>query len=252
MSVFIVFFMGGCITLNGVNKGDVQKKMTEYLKNTYEKEFVVEEPRLLGNEGFGYRVYEARAYPKDDPEMRFRVRWEKGEPGIFDDGYIHAIWRNGAMAEFHKLLKDIYGEGVVSLYGFNFNFKHYEIDFNDVKDLSYSDLIKRYPDKIFCDMKYYVFVDGSIDKRQEAEKVYRLIKQHILDRNIGKFHLVVNYMSDDFREDFDKNFKSIRLGRNGYDADSLYKQRKLVNRMGLVDIDLKEDYINDIINEFDY
>lgn len=55
----------------GISKKEVKEKMTEHLKNTYNKEFVVEEPVLSGNEGFGYRVYNARAYPVDEPEMSF-------------------------------------------------------------------------------------------------------------------------------------------------------------------------------------
>lgn len=246
----MTFFLSGCISPSGISKDEVKKKMTEYLKSTYNKEFVVEEPQLTGNEGFGYNVYQAYAYPSDDTKMRFRVIWEKGEPGIFDDGYIDTLWRNPAMKEFNELLNDIYGKNVFSIYGFNFNFKRYGKDINDVKDLTYSDVIKKYPDKILIDMKYYVFVDGSIDKREEAEKAYRVLKQHVLDKNIDSFSLIVNFMSDDFREEFDKNIDSVRLGRKGFERDTLHNNGKLINSIMLVD--LEDDYINYIIKKFVY
>ncbi|AEV70559.1 hypothetical protein [Acetivibrio clariflavus] len=180
------------------------------------------------------------------------VRWQIGDPGVFDDGYIHAKWREPAQEEFNRLLKEIYGENITSLYGFNFNSKYHKIDFNDVKDLSYEDVVKKYADKIYIDMKYYVFVEGEFNKREEAEKVYSLLKQHVLGREIVSFGLVVNYMASDFKKEFYDNFVDVRYGRNGYDDETLYNKGKFINTMGLVGVDLKDDYINDIINEFEY
>lgn len=250
--VLSTLLVSGCTLTEGVSKNEVKKKMTEYLESTYNKKFEVEEPQLIGNEGFGYNSYQAYAYPVDETKMRFRVQWEKGNPGNFDDGYIHAKWRNPAKDEFDGLLKEIYKDDIASSYGFNFNFKYYEIDFEDVKDLSYEQVVERYHDKIYIDMKYYVFVDGSIDKREEAEKVYSIIKRHILDKGIGTLCVTVSYMSSEFKDEFNREFNNVTLGRNGYDVDSLYKRKMLINGLGLTETDLESNHVEDIINEFEY
>ncbi|MFZ5988514.1 MAG: hypothetical protein ACOYWZ_15510 [Bacillota bacterium] len=175
--------MAGCTTPDA-SKDNVQKKIAEYLKKTYEKEFVVKKPVSTDN-----NTYEVWAYPKDDPEIGFKVSWKSGEPGEFKESYMNALWTSQAKEEFNKLLKDIYGEELKSIYSVQFNYKFHDIDLSEVKNLSYSDLLKTYTDKIRCGMEYYVFVDETIDKRKEAEKIYSLVKQHVLDKNISTFEL---------------------------------------------------------------
>lgn len=90
-------------------------KMQTYLQDKYKKEFVVKNYRI---EGAGLGVEgdpTADAYPKDNPDIKFKV-WDYGRPVVgphsYDDGYLSVAWKREYIQRVRDRVVDIVGEGV--------------------------------------------------------------------------------------------------------------------------------------------
>ena len=175
------------------NRGVVQKGMEEYLKNKYESEFVVEKPMLTGNAGFGYKVYQAYAYPKDKPELRFVTKWDKGEPGKYDDWYLSNKWTSEGEVEVAKVLKEVYGEDVPYIYSYYLSTYRHNLLTPEEYKMTYRDTLEKYVGDSSTTIKYVLFRDGEIDKKAEAEKVYEVYKKLVYDNKILEGYKIYAY-----------------------------------------------------------
>lgn len=62
----------------------------------------------------------------------------------------------------------------------------------------------------------------------------------------------MKFMSNDFKQEFNENYQSIINMEKGYNDSTLYKEGKLINRLGFMQDHLKDDPVNDIISRFMY
>lgn len=172
----------------GGKTDEIQKNMTDYLKNTYGKEFVVGKPKISGNEFIGFSNYMADAYPKDDPDLKFNIIWNKNKPDVFQDNYLGTKWSKQGTAVMEKKLREVYGD--------DFWLKEYWLSYNDkrVKDWNYPEIIKKYADKMRVDIRYFVFIDGKQDKKYEAERAYKILKENCIDLKIMQYNFGVTYV----------------------------------------------------------
>ena len=171
MLLFMMTLTGGCSMFDSGKTDEIQKKMTDYLKNTYGKEFVVGKPKVSGNEFIGFSNYLADAHPKDDPDLKFGVIWNKNKPDVFQDNYLGTKWSKQGTVELEKKLREVYGD--------DFWLEEYWMSYHDirVKDWNYPEIIKKYADKMQIVINYWVFIDGKLDKKHEAERAYKILKE---------------------------------------------------------------------------
>lgn len=212
----------GCSMFDGKSK-EVQENMASYLAETYNKEFVVESPRITGNEGFGYRVWQAKAHPKDQPEIEFNVRWDVGEPGAYYDGYLRMLWSAQGKKEIGQYLKELYGQEVPLNYEFSVADK-------SLQNLNHSQVISQSKDKIYFSLVYYVLVTGDFDKQKEAEKVFEVLQKYIFSNDIKVYHLIVYYVNPHFKENTLSESNQTDISHH---FEQLYKENKLYNYLSL-------------------
>lgn len=219
---------------------EVQQNMKEYLERTYEKEFVVEKPVLKGNEGFGYKTYVAKAYPKEDRSLQFYAAWDIGEPGYYDDDYLKVLWSRQGTEELTGVLEGIYGEGNVIV--------EYELSYNNrkFKDCNYVEAIQKSKGNAFIDINYYVFSNNDIDKQKEAENIFKIYKQYILDYNTKMYFFNVDYVLKECKDEYDEILKDLN-----YDYDQLYQEGKIFNLLHLDDLS-PADNSQGVLNKFKY
>lgn len=220
--ILAVLILSGC-TVFDFGKTRIQNNMADYLKNTYEKEFVVEKSKLSGNEGFGYNWYVADAYPKDDQSIKFTVAWYKKGVGEYNDNYLSKLWSSQGKKEVSQRLKEIYGEELPLMYEMS-------VDNKELKNLNHSEVISKYGNNGFCGIHYCVFAKENIDKKKEAEKAFELYKQYIIDNRIPAYIFTIYYVRLDWREEFlQKEF-----GHNAMlDPKKLHDENKLINVLHL-------------------
>ncbi|MBI5212527.1 MAG: hypothetical protein HY957_04055 [Nitrospirae bacterium] len=206
MLLFILTFMGGCSMFDAGKTDEIQKNMTDYLKNTYGKDFVVGKPKISGNEFIGFSNYIADAYPKDEPDLKFGVIWNKNKPDVFQDGYLGSKWSKQGTVEMEKKLKKVYGN--------DFLLKKYWISYNDrrVKDLDYPEIIKKYADKMEVKIYYFVFIDAKLDKKYEAERAYKILKENLIDLKTMQYSFSVVYVLKEKRSALDKVYSKTKEG----------------------------------------
>ena len=220
----IGFILGGCSMSNGKTE-QVQKGMEEYLKKTYDKEFVVGEPYLSGNEGFGY-IYQTKAYPKGQPELEFFVEGDRSNTGVYIDGYLQVLWTYQGRHELEKALREVYGDNfIVDNYEFRYNQKKF-------KDLNYLEVIGKSNGNATIMISYNIFSD-EFNKEIEAEKAYRIMKAFLLDYKINKYDFTVVNFKKAFRDEFEANGNNHGRDKDGQvkSFDMLHQEKTLINAL---------------------
>lgn len=95
------WFFGGGSTMS------IQKGMESYLKDKYDKDFVVKRPRLQGTGIAITGSWRAEAHPKDNESLIFEVgRLQEKEQ--FFDSYTSAVWKEEERPRVEVLLKSLY------------------------------------------------------------------------------------------------------------------------------------------------
>lgn len=92
------------LLFGGLESLGVQKGMESYLKEKYNKDFVVELPHL---EGTGIAIagsWRAKSHPVDNNSLVFEVGRVQGEERFFD-GYTNAIWIKEEYPKLEAFLK---------------------------------------------------------------------------------------------------------------------------------------------------
>lgn len=199
---------------------EVQQGMEQYLKTTYAKEFVVEKPYLTGNEGEGY-FYQAKAYPKGQPELEFFVEGDRLNSGVYIDGYLQVLWTYQGKQEVEAKIREVFGEETdfVLRYQFRYNNKEF-------KDLNHSEVLVQCNGKAYIDITFLIFSNTQIDKPNEAKKAYQILKTCLLDKNISKYDFNILYFTENFKQEYYTNPATDKYGK---DLDELHNEGKLIN-----------------------
>jgi hypothetical protein len=256
--VFSIFLI--CLALMGCNHNqsatnklnilDIQKNMKEYLDTAYEKEFIVEEPKLIGNTGFGYSTYQALAYPKDDPKVAFGIQWNKDNEA-YVDSYLNEIWTKQAEEEVNEMLKEYYGEGVILDYEFNFNLFINNVDPREAKNLNHKEIMVKYPDKILCKINIYTFMNDEFDKTTEAKRLFSFLNKLFLERKVESYFIDANYFTKDYKNEFIKRYERIKSYQEEVGFEKLYQEGSLINTVVIKHGRIYDDYC-DIYEKFKY
>lgn len=85
----------------------IQKGMESYLKDKYDKDFVVKRPRLQGTGIAITGSWRAEAHPKDDKSLVFEVGRVQDEERFFDN-YTKVVWKKEELPRVYEFLKSIY------------------------------------------------------------------------------------------------------------------------------------------------
>jgi hypothetical protein len=223
--------------------------MTDGLKKIYGKEFVVGRPHMTGNPGFGYH-YEAKAYPKDNPDVKFTVAYNMNQKGDYGENYLEKLWTNQGKHDLEKSIRQIYGQDAYVDYSFRYNNIKY-------KYLTHSEVMKVCNGLPAIDIQYYIYTHGNIDKKKEAEKAYNILKSNLLDYNIMRYFFTVTYLSYSFKNEFEKNGYVISKDLDKLSFDDLHRSHKLINYLKVQQITLNPDEIkkvniNDVEKSFMY
>lgn len=235
--VFLMIFMlitivniGGC-TMPDNKSEEVKKGMEEYLKSKYGEEFTAEKPNLTGNAGFGYKVYQTYASPKEKPEIRFVVRWEVGDPGVYGDGYLYSKWTAEGEVEVAKTLKEVYGEDVPYIYDYYLSRYREDLLKPEEYKMTYKDTLEKYVNDSSTSISYVIFRDKELDKRIEAEKVYTVYKQLIYDNKILEGYTIhVYYIPQEYKKEFLVRFNKAKTYQTyDYSAEKLHEEGHLIS-----------------------
>lgn len=247
--VMLVTMLSGCGYCD-IEFMKVRKEMKIYLEDKYKKEFVVKDLVLTGNEGFGYNTYIAKAYPKEKPDLIFRVGGNKKEPGKYKDEYLSEKWSMQGKAEVALLLKRIYGEEILMKYDF---YVHYSVlqdpmQLEKLKKLNHSEVLALYDLDKTSYITCYVFVD-QLDKKSEAEKAYQVFEEHMIKNKVKDPHLFIYFLSKNYKDRFLSIYKNYDRYEQEFKHDKLKKENKLIN---FVSIGSKVNDVSDVINRFEY
>lgn len=214
---------------------EIQKGMEEYLLNKYGEEFTVESPKLTGNAGFGYKVYQTYASPKDKPEVRFVVRWEIGEPGVYGDGYLYSKWTSEGEVEVAKTLKEVYGEDVPYIYDYYLSRYREDLLKPEEYKMTYKETLEKYVEDSSTSISYVIFREKEIDKNIEAEKAYSVYRQLIYDNKILEgYSIFIYYIPEEYRKGFLERFNKAKTYQTyDYSAEKLYEEGHLISFLGI-------------------
>jgi hypothetical protein len=174
----------------------IKKNMEEYMRTTYGKEFVLTEPRLVGG-GWGRpaTTYISRdVYPADDPEIKFDVSWDTKQR-TYEDNYLAVKWSTEGKKVMAQKLREVYGEG-------NFFIRKYFSSWNDAKDqkFTWQDVMKNRSEHNRIDLHYSVFFDGGLDRKKEAQRAYKLLKEYFIDYKVMQYNFAVLFIYKDKKE----------------------------------------------------
>ncbi len=185
----IANFLGGLMSDANADSS-MKKNMEEYLRTRYGKEFVLKnKPYLISNWPFPSTTYIAKAvYPTDDPDLKFDITWDTTER-TYKDTYLAAKWSKEGKKAMEEKLKELYGEG-------NFFIRKYFSSYNDVSDqaFTWADLMKNRADRNRIDFYYCVFFDGELDRKKEAERTYKILKENLINYKVRRYNFAVLYV----------------------------------------------------------
>ena len=228
-----------------ITADQVRQQMTEYLTKKFEKDFVVERVVRTGNEGFGYNKFVGKAYPKDDPTMRFGVAWDVGTPGEYYDNYLSKLWSIQGKAEIAATLKEVYGKEIALQYKISLNKA-------ELQGLSHSEVIGKYGNESVLNLSYFVFISGVVDRKTEAERVFKIFKRHVMDNKIEHYFVTAYYFTKEFENQFMKSFSDPEKFGKEFDSDRLHDAHKLVDKVQINNMTRPVRKIDDIISIFSY
>ncbi len=249
---FIIFLsFSGCWDIPKYSEEDLAKihsNMEQYLKNTYQKDFIVKKPKVTGNEGFGYNLYQAVATPIDNHKVEFTIAWDKRDPNKYEDTYLNKLWTYQGKDEVGQLLKKVYGYEVPFEYYFFYNYERLDVEKNNLKKLNYKDIIEKHSNDIKCTIICYFFTNKDVDKKAESEKAYMFYKQYILNNKINDYFITNTYLVEELRNEF---LTKLNNGTLNFNPNELYRENKLINSLRM-NYKQNNNSSEDILKRFDY
>jgi hypothetical protein len=199
---------------------------------------------MTGNPGFGYH-YEAKAYPKDNPDIKFTVAFNMNQKGDYGENYLEMLWSYQGEQELKEILKKQYGD---SFYVYTYWFRYYNKEY---KSLNHSEVIKKCDGWAHIWIEYYVFTDDKIDKYIESNKIFDVMQSFLLKYNIKKYRIIVGYSPKHYEEN---NFLQTTIKNSTKTMDELLNEGILSNYLDIrhfanSDNESKMVNINDIMSE---
>jgi len=236
--------LGGCFSSCG-ETAQIQKNMTDGLKKIYGKEFVVGRPHMTGNPGFGYH-YEAKAYPKDNPEIKFTVAYDMNQDGKYGEDYLEQLWMYQGKHDLEIILKKLYGDNFLI---YSYSFEYYNREF---KNMNYAEVLKSCDGWVNLWIEYYVFTDKKIDKQVEAKIIYNLLDNLMLKNHLRKYRLIVGYSPTSYKSN---RYFEINYEKSGKSVETLRQEGILSNYFDLMYLpkngpEPKKLEISDIVSLF--
>lgn len=230
--VVLIMILGGRFMCEAGSSISIKKKMEDYMRTTYGKEFVVPEPRLVGGSwGRPATTYVSRdAYPADDPEIKFDISWDTQER-TYIDTYLAARWSTEGKKAMEQKLREVYGEG-------NFLIDKYFSALNDAKDqkFTWADVMKNRAERNRIDFSYFVFFDGGLDRKKEAQRAYKILKDNLIDYKVRQYNFAVLFIYKDKKEELINIYadeeKNSQMGMDELHKDGLLKDWIRVNYWG--------------------
>jgi len=200
---------------------------------------------MTGNPGFGYH-YEAKAHPKDNPDVKFTVAYDMNQDGKYGEDYLEQLWMYQGKKNLENTLKSLYGD---SFLVYCYSFEYYNREF---KDMNYAEVLKSSDGWVHLWIKYIVFTDKKIDKQIEAERVYRIVDKLMLKNHLKKYRLLVGYSPRKYKINryFENEYK-----KSGKSLSVLYHEGILTNYVDIEQLAMNESEIklvelSDVISSF--
>lgn len=194
------------------------QKVEKKMKQRYDIDFVVDEPKTFSNEGFGENLYTFAVYPKEQPDLRFPVTWDIGLDQLDRDYYISARMNDEIDDIWNPILKRVYGDDVLvyemsaSMYASLIDEKHKELSTMTVEEM-----LNKYPDKFIFELKGSVFVD-DFSEEKEADRILECAKW-FNEKQIGICHWSIFISSNKDKQ----IIKNCLNGKDERGPDELYE-----------------------------
>ncbi|WP_072984022.1 hypothetical protein [Clostridium cavendishii] len=224
------------ISCDNKESKDVQSKVNKYLNETYGEEFVVGDLTKHSNEGFSGKYYYGQAYKKSNPDMKFDVQWDVGNPGKYIDSYLEKKWSKQGTEELKKILKEIYGQDIWVYFVLN------KKEDQEYINCDYKEVISKAHGDVYFELAYYIPCEGNLDKKKEVENLNKIIEPYIKNNGMEIFTFRVYYLKSEYK---DEVLKDLEKKKSHYvKLDKLYNEKKLINAVYL-------DKLNEVINKED-
>jgi len=124
---------------------------------------------------------------------------------------------------------------------------------NDYKSLNYSEALKACDGWAHIWIEYYVFTDIHIDKKKEAEKIYKVLDKFILKNRIKRYFMIVGYSPKRyktntliFHQEYSKNGKSKETSYH----EGILSNYVNINQAVMNESEIKKVELSDIISSF--
>jgi hypothetical protein len=245
----------------GCGKIDLKEKVHEdvstYLKNKYGNEFEFEFTKIdmIYHSLYGYYSYKAYVYPKDHPEWEFKAWgyfYRDGNGGTEGDNYLSIKWSFQGKLDFKKTLNELY-ENNIYIKSYNFDYNNYKF-----KTLNFREVITECNGAAKIWIEYFAFIDGKVNKKDEAGYIYKLINKYMTSNRIRRFRIAVYYLPINCQKN-----SSFCIGKedkntlNKSNIDKLYKENKIINYALVWQIKSEDEMIekieiDDIVSAFKY
>jgi len=220
MLLFILAIPTRCSITSIWNRVEIQKNMSDYLKNTYGKEFVVTRPsQYYGGGLFPWTPihnFVTEAYPKDEPDLRFSIivlNWHKPELRELRDDYLYKRWSRQGTKLMEKKLRDVYGDDFwLKKYCIGCKYMMGENHSKKLKELDYSGFINQSAGKMPVDIKYFVFIDDKLDKKYEAERAFKILKENLIDLKTPQYGFSAVYVLKEKKSALDEVYRKTKEG----------------------------------------
>ncbi|OYD06317.1 DUF4199 domain-containing protein [Paludifilum halophilum] len=171
----------------------VQKEAKNYLKDKYGDSFKVEKPQYITE----FNKYRMKAYPQDDPKLRFTVTKRGSQP--FEDTYVIAALSKQSQEEMQPLIDKLYPD--VWVYESHVGIENEaEKDMISKNMLDYQEVRNQYPGQYtqHVDLKLIKDLEGK-QKEVEMRKILKTI-QFFKENRVQKVNLNVTYYSESLPE----------------------------------------------------
>jgi hypothetical protein len=202
----LLLILSGCDN----RRPKIHKLMTDYLHDRYGMDFVVGQLKADGD--IASAGCEAKAYPKGQPHLEFRVDYQnncfQGEitKDELRDNFLSIRWSYQGKLEIEKKIREVYGESA------EFVVEEYYIgggEYED-RDLGYLQIMEKVRGTRDAGYRLYytVFVDGAtFNKKEEARKAYMIMKTFVLDYGVTHTKFIVTFIDKVDKHDYLSNKK---------------------------------------------
>ena len=132
----------------------------------------------------------AQAYPQEQPDLKFEVYYDL-DFDKYGDSYVNNKFSKLGFKYLEKKLKAVYDKDNVILT----QFRCWNIP-QDAQEFDYVQVLNNYGDKMNVSFTYYVILNDGFDKNIEAEKVYKILKENVFNKNESLNSINIGYILD--------------------------------------------------------